>query len=370
MPYSIDKDAVEQMLAANPIQVLQRYAPDYAGRFLPARGRGPCPVHQGNDLNFRLSPIGWQCFSRCGTGGDLLDLCVRLSGRSFPEVLREWEGYSFRPTLPLVRERASLQPKPVDPLELLREEGMVPEEAAAVRRTVQQTLTLGPRGRAYLAGRRIDPDFAAEKGYRSVESQSDWYSVEDALSASYLSEVRRTAQLAAPLPRFCPAILLPHIGADGVSLVELRFRLLEAPTKGDRMRSLKGMQGATLSNSSYLHHGGEVHLCEGELDALTLEQLGLRAVGLPGAGNWRLLFADKEQLRAVSLLVLWFDGDETGRKEDLALRTRLDAEFGRDWTTERVRTVFVPAENGCKDVNDYHCRGKLGSFVGGAPWRN
>jgi len=258
----------------------------------------------------------------------------------------------------------------VDPLELLREEGMVPEEAAAVRRTVQQTLTLGPRGRAYLAGRRIDPDFAADKGYRSTESPSDWYSVEDALSASYLSEVRRSAQLAAPLPRFCPAILLPHIGADGESLVELRFRLLEAPTKGDRMRSLKGTQGATLSNSCYLHHGGEVHLCEGELDALTLEQLGLRAIGLPGAGSWKLLLAAKEQLRAVSLLILWFDGDETGRKEDLALRTRLDAEFGRDWTKERVRTVFVPAGEGCKDVNDYHCRGKLGPFVGGAPWRN
>jgi len=370
MPYSIDKSAVEQTLAANPLQVLHRYAPEYAGRFLAARGRGPCPVHQGNDLNFRLSSKGWQCFSRCGTGGDLLDLCVRLSGRSFPEVLREWgAGFSYH-ALPPIRQRTSRQPEPVDPLEPLREDGMVPEEAAAVRRTVQETLTLGPRGRAYLAGRRIDPDLAAERGYRSVESPTDWHSVEDALAASYLPEVRKAAQLAAPLPRYCPAILLPHIGADGESLVELRFRLLEAPTKGDRMRSLKGMQGATLSNAFYLHHGGEVHLCEGELDALTLEQLGLRAIGLPGAGSWRLLFDAKEQLHAVSLLVLWFDGDETGRKEDFALRKRLDAEFGRVWTKARVRTVFVPNEDGCKDVNDFHCRGKLGPFVRGAPWRN
>ncbi len=370
MPYSIDKDAVERALAADPLQILRRYAPEYAARFSTVRGRGPCPVHQakGNDPNFRLSPRGWKCFSHCERGGDLLDLCVRLSGRSFHDVLTEWGDARWRVALPPVSTRRLPPPAPTDPLAILRADGLVPEDASAVRRTVHEALALGPQGRAYLASRCLNPDFAAARGFRSIESPTEWAAVEAALAASYLPGVRAAAHLAAPLPRYCPALVVPHLGPDGVHLAELRFRLLEATTKGDRMRSLKG-QGNTLANAHYLHAGGEVHICEGELDALTLEQLGLRAVGLPGATTWPLLLDAKEQLRAVSLLVLWFDVDETGEEQDLRFRERLAAEFGRSWVRERVWSA-VPDEDGCKDVNEVHCRGTLAELVGGAPWRS
>ncbi|MFI5497210.1 hypothetical protein [Actinoplanes sp. NPDC051859] len=31
----------------------------------------------------------------------------------------------------------------------------------------------------------------------------------------------------------------------------------------------------------------EIHLCEGELDGIILDQIGLPAVGLPGVNSWR-----------------------------------------------------------------------------------
>jgi hypothetical protein len=245
---------------------------------------------------------------------------------------------------------------------------MIPEEASAVRRTVQETLVLGPLGKAFLAARRLDPDFAAARGYRSVESMQEWREVEESLGASFLPEVRAMAQLAAPLLRQFPALLLPHVGQDGVSLVALRWRLLSPSPNGPKVLSLKGAK-STVSNASYLCSGGEVHICEGELDALTLEQYGLQAVGLPGAQQWKLLLVPPERLLAVSRLVLWFDADETGRRQDRELRSKLQELFGRSWMRERVRTVQIPARGMGKDVNDLHRQGTLAEFIGGAPWR-
>jgi hypothetical protein len=51
-------------------------------------------------------------------------------------------------------------------------------------------------------------------------------------------------------------------------------------------------------------------LCEGEPDAVRAWSLGLAAVGVPGAGNWRTEWAPRFTARRV---VVCFDGDEAGR---------------------------------------------------------
>jgi hypothetical protein len=47
--------------------------------------RGPCPIHQGHGENFAVeSDTGrWYCHSRCGKGGDILDLEMALTGVDF-----------------------------------------------------------------------------------------------------------------------------------------------------------------------------------------------------------------------------------------------------------------------------------------------
>src|SRR6185312_9195297 len=54
-----------------------------------AQWRGPCPVHQGRDSNFRVdSATGrWSCYSRCGRSGSLIDLEMALTGADFRAAL-------------------------------------------------------------------------------------------------------------------------------------------------------------------------------------------------------------------------------------------------------------------------------------------
>src|SRR5579885_1521497 len=46
----------------------------------------PCPIHQGQDLNFSINPETgqWFCHSQCGRGGDIFDLEEALHGGDFP----------------------------------------------------------------------------------------------------------------------------------------------------------------------------------------------------------------------------------------------------------------------------------------------
>jgi hypothetical protein len=48
--------------------------------------RAPCPIHQGQDLNFSINTETgqWFCHSQCGRGGDLFDLEEALHGGDFP----------------------------------------------------------------------------------------------------------------------------------------------------------------------------------------------------------------------------------------------------------------------------------------------
>ena len=77
-------------------------------------------------------------------------------------------------------------------------------------------------------------------------------------------------------------------------------------------------------------------LTEGEIDCITLNQLGVPAVGVPGAKNWkphyRLLMEDYDRV------VVLCDGDQAGR------------EFGRE-VAERVDGVELVHLPDGEDVN-------------------
>jgi DNA primase len=50
---------------------------------------GPCPVHGGDNPNafvISLSKNIWHCFTRCNTGGDLIDLVRRLYGKDYRQT--------------------------------------------------------------------------------------------------------------------------------------------------------------------------------------------------------------------------------------------------------------------------------------------
>lgn len=92
-----------------------------------------------------------------------------------------------------------------------------------------------------------------------------------------------------------------------------------------------------------------VAICEGEIDAMTLHQMGVPALSVnAGAGNHQWLENDWERLDRFSEILVFFDSDEAGKKGAQELVRRLGL--------ERCRVVNLPE----KDANEYLQKGACG----------
>lgn len=92
-----------------------------------------------------------------------------------------------------------------------------------------------------------------------------------------------------------------------------------------------------------------VAICEGEIDAMTLHQVGVPALSVnAGAGNHQWIENDWERLDRFSEILVFFDGDEAGQKGAQELVRRIGL--------ERCKLVTLPA----KDANEYLMQGAGG----------
>lgn len=57
-------------------------------------------------------------------------------------------------------------------------------------------------------------------------------------------------------------------------------------------------------------HSDEIHVCEGEFDAMILNSLGLHAIAVPGANLWQPSY--RRMLAGFSRIWVWGDPDEAG----------------------------------------------------------
>ena len=93
-----------------------------------------------------------------------------------------------------------------------------------------------------------------------------------------------------------------------------------------------------------------VAICEGEIDAMSLHQVGVPALSVnAGAGNYQWLENDWDRLERFSEILLMFDADEAGQKGAQEVAHRLG--------NERCKSVRLPA----KDANEYLQSGADGS---------
>jgi len=94
----------------------------------------------------------------------------------------------------------------------------------------------------------------------------------------------------------------------------------------------------------------QVAICEGEIDAMTLHQVGIAALSVnAGAGNHLWIENDWNRLERFSDILIFFDADEAGQKGAKEVAHRLG--------NERCRLVTLPA----KDANEYMQAGADGS---------
>lgn len=130
-------------------------------------------------------------------------------------------------------------------------------------------------------------------------------------------------------------LAIPYITRAGV--VDIRYRAL-VPEQTPKYLSRSGAQSKLYNVTALLKNSDTIAICEGEIDAITMDALvGIPAVGVPGANNWRrhfsLLFEDYSQV------FIMCDGDQAGK------------EFGKKISSEIDGATVIHCPEG-SDVND------------------
>jgi DNA primase len=131
-------------------------------------------------------------------------------------------------------------------------------------------------------------------------------------------------------------LAIPYLTTSGV--VDIRYRSITRDD-GPKYLSRHGAKVHLFGVLSLLKPSSRIVLTEGEIDCITLNQLGVPAVGVPGANAWkdywRLLLSDYDDVTVVC------DGDQAGR------------DFGKK-VAEKVDGATVIHLPDGMDVNDMY----------------
>lgn len=108
-------------------------------------------------------------------------------------------------------------------------------------------------------------------------------------------------------------LAIPYLGRDGQPLT-VRFRCMVEHNHRDyfhgKYNTIKD-DIPRMFNIGAIHRAGEeIHVCEGELDAIILNKLGLPAVAIPGANMW--FGRHRRMLAGFNRVWVWSDPDDAG----------------------------------------------------------
>lgn len=145
-------------------------------------------------------------------------------------------------------------------------------------------------------------------------------------------------------PRWAGAIVIPYV-VDG-QVVTLEYRLLDdaLTKKYGKYQALPGSR--VLFNQDALASSKTIIVCEGAIDAMTAEQLGASAVGMPGNSSFKGEWAKGFAAAGVQQAVLCLDNGEAGTE-----RGRLAAREALESVGIEVADLVLPS--GVGDLNDY-----------------
>ena len=254
---------------------------------------GSTSGEEGQSLSVRLTGAKagvWADFAS-GEKGDLLDLWAAVRGCSIAEAIREAKDYlGVRDSMP-EREKKTFK-RPAKP------------QCQAAKAGAME----------WLKGRGLTPE---------------------TISAFRIAEQVRNGKTYAVFPYL----------RDG-ELVNVKYRNIAE--KKD-MRQEGGAEPCLFGWHLIDPKARTVAICEGEIDAMTLHQMGVPALSVnAGAGNHQWLENDWERLDRFSEILVFFDSDEAGKKGAQELVRRLGL--------ERCRVVNLPE----KDANEYLQKGACG----------
>jgi DNA primase len=298
---------------------------------------GLCPFHQEKTPSFHVDPERgfFHCFG-CNAGGNAFTFIMRVTGATFPEVVRT---LAAKANVPVPESKSS------GIHDRLAE---VNDLASQLFGIILRESRLGARGREYMERRGIDAETAQrfQLGFAPVEG---W--VEKLVKREVTASDLKTLGLASPsklgrggmYPLFRDRLMFPiHdlsgrvIGFGGRAVGDVKGpKYLNSPEtplyrKGHHLYGLDVARDAIRAE-------GRVILVEGYLDAIALAQAG---IGNVAAVLGTALTVDQLKLgrRFAEDIVICFDGDEAGRRAALrAFPLCVDA------IDLWPRAVFLPA---------------------------
>lgn len=137
--------------------------------------------------------------------------------------------------------------------------------------------------------------------------------------------------------QYAGRLAIPYISATGV--VDIRFRSLDGSEP--KYLGLPGSATRMFSVTSVLQGTDHIAVCEGELDTITLNSIGIPAVGIPGVSNWKPHFV--KILQDFDRVFVFADGDKPG--QDFAKRL-----------AHELRNVSIIQMDEGEDVNSTFCK--------------
>ena len=295
----------------NDLKQYQRFLRDELEPCPKERGKYICPIcgsgsHPGGDgaLSIEKDGIHFKCFS-CGEYGDIFDLYEKRDGLSKSEATRavlEKYGGGFHGLTPTQRAQAafsddvkptpanSSSAKPIFLQDIKRFHAAIP----------------GSDGERYLHGRGISDESIRrfQLGYDATQRR---ITIPHNAAGTYC-----TGRFIDPVPK-------PHNNPPGVSI--------------------------PLFNPDALYTDKPCFVVESDLCAISIEQMGGKAVALCGAMNFGALLKEIDVRRPTApALLIAMDNDETGRK-------------AADRHISKLREIGIPSlqvniAGECKDPNE------------------
>jgi len=142
-------------------------------------------------------------------------------------------------------------------------------------------------------------------------------------------------------------LAIPYVTDFGV--VNMSFRCVNPQCEDDgharcggKYQKMRGWETNLYGMRSFKDATDWIAVTEGELDSLILRQIGIPAIAVPGASNWRPHW--NNVFEDLSKIYVFSDGDSSGHKMFQTIRDRLD-----------MPVVEVPMKAG-EDVNSSYLK--------------
>lgn len=170
-----------------------------------------------------------------------------------------------------------------------------------------------------------------------------------------VARIARLGVVSDPLPgheKYQGMIAIPYLDKDGLPLA-IRFHCFQDHdhrTFGHgKYNTMAGTPSRMYHISSVFEAGEEIHVTEGEFDCLVLNMIGMPAVAIPGANNFKR--RHRSMLAGFTRIWVWGDPDKAGY------------EFATKLTQQMMRAKKVRLDQNIGDITDtYAALGAKGLF--------